>query len=128
MNGDTLRALFSSGELTVAAERYVLECYGDGAQRQRGKGARFPNLAGFCRTLGVSVELLRREGEGFPELYGVLMSIFEDEALNSAQSPTLLSAYMKERLSFGERHEDRSLLPIGDVQLIFEHDPVEDGK
>ena len=56
------------------------------------------------------------------------MSIFEDEALNSTQRATILSAYMKEHLGFGEKKEGGATLPMGDVKVVFEHDILEDGK
>ncbi len=123
-----LRELFESGGVLGEAEAYIAECYGEESVQKRGRTGRFPNLAGFCRRLGASVSYLVLLGNEYPELYGALLSVFEDEALNSSQSPTLLSAYMKERLSFGEKRDTGSLFPVGDVQLIFEHDIGEDGK
>lgn len=56
-----------------------------------------------------------------------MLAIFEDEALNSDKNATILNAYIKERLNFGEKKEGSAALPVGDVQLVFEHDIGEDG-
>lgn len=64
----------------------------------------------------------------WPELYGALLALFEDEALNSDKNATVLNAYIKERLNFGEKKEGGATLPVGDVRLVFEHDIGEDGR
>lgn len=64
----------------------------------------------------------------FPDQYDALLMLFEDEALNSAQSATILSAYMKEHLGFGEKKEGGASVPMGDIKLVFEHDAFEDGQ
>ena len=59
------------------------------------------------------------------------IAVMEDEALNSpVLSPTVVSAYLKRRLSYGERTPsgDPSLADCGKVRLVFEHDIVEDGE
>lgn len=92
-------------------------------------GERFPNVAGFARSLGVGVSTLKGVvGGEFPEQYGVMLALFEDEALNSAQSASILTAYMKEHLGFGEKKEGDATVPVGDVRLVFGHDISEDGK
>ena len=63
----------------------------------------------------------------WPEAYNALLAIFEDEALNSDKNATILNAYIKERLNFGEKKEGGATLPVGDVRLLFEHDIEEDG-
>ncbi|MBO5714954.1 MAG: hypothetical protein J6S23_00990 [Clostridia bacterium] len=88
----------------------------------------FPNLAGFARMLGVSVATLKKVKANWPEQYGSMLAILEDEAFNAEKSAALLNAYMKEHLGFGERCEGDEVLPVGDVKLIFEHDISEDGK
>ena len=88
---------------------------------------RFPNIAGFARTLGVGVSTLKKIEGRWPELYGALLALFEDEALNSDRSATILNTYIKERLNFGEKKEGGATLPMGDVHIVFEHDIEEDG-
>ena len=88
----------------------------------------FPNLAGFARMLGVSVSTLKKVNANWPEQYGTMLAILEDEALNAEKSATILNSYLKEHLGFGEKREGDVALPVGNVKLIFEHDISEDGK
>ncbi len=83
-------------------------------------------MAGFCRHLGVGVEEFERQMRERQEEFDAMMAIFEDEALNSGLSPTLISAYLKHRLGYGEKAEEKTAA-VGDVKLIFEHDIFEDG-
>ena len=85
----------------------------------------FPNLAGFCRFLNISTSELEELGKKFPEHYNRLLTILEDEALNSKLSPTIVSAYMKKRLGY-----DKIPLAQNNTQLEikFEHDIFEDGE
>ena len=88
----------------------------------------FPNLAGFARMLGVSVSTLKKVNSHWPEQYGAMLAILEDEAFNAEKSATLINSYLKEHLGFGEKPEGNAVLPVGDVKLIFEHDISEDGR
>lgn len=85
----------------------------------------FPNLAGFCRFLNISTSELEELGKKFPKHYSRLLTILEDEALNSKLSPTIVSAYMKKRLGY-----DKIPLAQNNTQLEikFEHDIFEDGE
>ena len=89
--------------------------------------ASFPNLAGFCRFLGVSTGELERLGGEYPEQYGRILAVLEDEALNSGLSATLISAYLKKRLGY-----DCTSKPLSEgekqLQIRFEHDILEDGE
>ncbi len=89
---------------------------------------RFPNIAGFARKLGVGVSSIKNIESRWPDQYGALLAIFEDEALNSDKNATILNTYIKERLNFGEKKEGEATLPMGNVQLVFEHDIGEDGR
>lgn len=88
---------------------------------------RFPNVAGFARTLGIGVSDFHVVEISWPEQYGAMMALFEDEALNSDKNATVLNTYIKERLKFGEKKEVGATLPVGDIKVIFEHDIAEDG-
>ena len=88
--------------------------------------ASFPNLAGFCRFLGVSTGELERLGGEYPEQYGRILAVLEDEALNSDLSPTLLSAYLKRRLGYDT--PARALAQKDQICISFEHDIIEDGE
>lgn len=64
------------------------------------------------------------------EEYDALCAMFEDEALNSGLSPTLISAYLKRYLGYGERQEatQKSSMELDQIKLVFEHDIYEDGE
>ena len=83
----------------------------------------FPNLAGFCRFLGIGASELEDFGSRSPDIYGRILAILEDEALNSALSPTLVSAYLKKRLGYDGTEKRAS----SQLEISFEHDVFEDG-
>ncbi len=111
-----------------AAKGYIERCYaaGDGSKKE----ARFPNMAGFCRYLGVGVEAFRRLMRERQEEYDTLCAMFEDEALNSGLSATLMSAYLKKHLGYGERGGEpgSSVSEADRIKLIFQHDIYADGE
>ena len=126
-----LKAICRRGELIPLAEEYIEECKLQSAEQraQGNKGyERFPNLAGFARRLNVGVSTLKKIEGKWPAQYGLLLALFEDEALNSDKSATILNAYMKEHLGFGEKKEGDAIIPVGDVKVLFEHDLEKDGK
>ena len=102
------------------------------AQRKKGSAAKpskklsFPNLAGFCRYLGIATEELEEIANKSPHAYKRILTVLEDEALNSGLSATLLSAYLKKRLGYEAppRHSTAS----SQLQICFEHDIFEDGE
>jgi hypothetical protein len=103
---------------------------GSGAKNQKRIEGKFPNLAGFCRFLKIGTEDLLGFSEEFPEAVAYILAVFEDEALNSSVSPTLLTAYLKRRLGY-ERELDRKERPIpADALPVirFEHDVYGDGE
>lgn len=105
-------------------EDYVSECKAQDGDKE---GSRFPNLAGFCRRLGVGIASLDPVEKKFPEQYWALLAILEDEALNSDKSVSLINAYIKERINFKERNEGGASLYEDGIRLVFEHDIIEDG-
>ena len=54
-------------------------------------------------------------------------TVLEDEALNAELSPTVLTAYLKKRLGYGEKSEATTSAECGQLRLVFEHDILEDG-
>ena len=104
-------------------EAYLLSC-SQTASGDRHGTVRFPNLAGFCRFIKVSASELESFGRENPEIYGRILAILEDEALNSAISPTVISAYLKKRLGYEavKHHTDQTQL-----EIKFDHDIFEDG-
>ena len=104
---------------------------GNGAEKSKKAApiSRFPNLAGFCRFLGVGMARMEILSTEEPEIYDSLCAIFEDEALNSGVSASVLTPYFKKRLGYADKP---SASPTGDeesggIRLIFDHDVWEDG-
>ena len=90
--------------------------------------SRFPNLAGFCRYLGIGVEALEEIFKDYPQSYDVICAVFEDEALNSELSPTIINTYLKQRLGYGEKAElKQAACQLPELKLVFDHDIFEDG-
>lgn len=85
----------------------------------------FPNLAGFCRYLGVGTGELERLSEVYPVEHGKILAVLEDEALNSGLSATLISAYLKKRLGY-DTQKNQADEP--QLQISFEHDIIKDGE
>lgn len=89
---------------------------------------RFPNLAGFCRYLGCGLTASEELHVTHPAQYDYVCAVLEDEALNFSPSPTVTSAYLKQRLGYGEKPDAAAAATeCGSLQLIFEHDISEDG-
>ena len=111
--------------LISAVAEYVEFCRSEITGKTK---SRFPNIAGFCRYLGVGVEALEESLREYPESYDVLCAVFEDEALNSELSPTVITAYLKQRLGYGEKSEVRQAsCQLPELKLVFDHDIFEDG-
>lgn len=123
-----LKRICRKGELNCLAEQYIHSCICvDGEQESKRSFKRFPNIAGFARVLGIGVGDFIIVEQGWPEQYGAMLALFEDEALNSDKNATVLNTYIKERLKLGEKKEGGATLPVGDVKIVFEHDIAEDG-
>lgn len=104
------------GELFEYVEKYLEKCAG---------GEKFPNVAGFCRFCGVGQGELNELEKIYPKEYDALCSVFEDEALNSDIAVSLVGAYMKKRLGYGDEKRAESSSP---PEIIFEHDILRDGE
>ena len=98
MHNENTHVVIKSGQsmLTVFS-RYVEVCEGSGA---------FPNLAGFCRYCQIGEEGMARLRKRFPGAYDFIVTALEDEALNADKSASLMSAYLKHRLGYGEAQDD----------------------
>ena len=116
-----------AGRLDRLIEEYLQFCRKSGDEK---KGGRFPNLAGFCRWTGCGMEAVESLRLSHPDDADYLVAVMEDEALNSpALSPTVVGAYLKRRLCYGEKGTGSpSLAECGEVKLVFEHDITEDGE
>lgn len=123
-------ALCKKGTLWSMCDEYIAHCSPSRESEAKSKrSGRFPNLAGFCRYVGTGFEDLSRLKEKYPKQYDRLLAIFEDEALNSDVSTTLLSAYMKRRLCFGAEDEQKDRVSSDrEITYCFEHDIYADGE
>ena len=118
---------WEEGDLARLVEEYILTCSREGEGKRSG---RFPNLAGFCRYLGMGVEQFSLAMKERQEEYDALCAVLEDEALNSGLSATLISAYLKRHLGYGEKVDTagKSSMELDQLKLVFEHDIYEDGE
>ena len=65
----------------------------------------------------------------YPEEFEKLFAVFEDEALNSQISPSLLSTYLKKRLGYSDASEStQTEVDTDKIKLIFDHDIFVDGE
>ena len=123
--------LLNGGEIITLLEKYLCICHSkhdqDSLQNEKKnlkKETVFPNLAGFCRFIGVGTSELESYGKSNPSEYERVLTVLEDEALNSGVSPALVSAYLKKRLGYdGARPQESS----SQLEIKFEHDIFEDG-
>ena len=113
------------GQLKKRIGQYLKSC-----RAEEKKNCRFPNLAGFCRWMGCGMDAVDQLRLTHPADADYLAAVMEDEALNSpVLSPTVVGAYQKRRLAYGEKAAPpSSLADCGEVRLVFEHDIAEDGE
>ena len=119
------------GILGEILKEYIAFChspadppYAEKKSRATVRVERFPNLAGFCRYLGCSMDEWLSMEQQHPDAFGRLRAVLEDEALNAAMSPTVIAAYLKRRLGYEKDAEENE----GTVAIQFEHDILEDGE
>ena len=133
-NSEPLQKACEVGLIGQLAEEYITSCLfekqnGEGETSSKKKTTRFPNVAGFCRYLGISRDKYERISKKYPEEFGELEAILEDEALNSDVSASVLTAYLKKRLGYTEgEKKEKTELETGQIRLIFEHDILSDGE
>ena len=129
----------TAAQLLVAAERgrlkrllelYLKSCQKDVDTDAKKNTASFPNLAGFCRFIGCGLAAMELLRDGNPEVYDYVCTVLEDEALRYSISPTVMSAYLKQRLGLGEKPNETGgkSTDCGQLKLVFEHDILEDGE
>jgi len=125
--------MHSEGLLDGLMEDYISYCanhtisdMGVGKAKIR---ARFPNPAGFCRYLNTGLSDMSALASVYPHEYDRLLAVFEDEALNSEVSPTLLSTYLKKRLCYASADRDsKGEEEAKEARYCFEHDIFKDGE
>ncbi len=126
---------YDDGEiLCLRLGDYIAECRGEtppecGARGER-RGTRIPNVAGFCRHIGRGLGYFYSLRESDPEVFGRICAVLEDEALNSGISASILSVYLKARLSgpYDTEAPESTSLDSGGLTLIFDHDIEADGE
>ncbi len=126
-NSTDLETIVAEGRLDREIRRYLKFCKPPDGESKKTLG-RFPSVAGFCRFLGCGMGELEALRLSHPSEVDYLLAVMEDEALNSpVPSPTVLSAYLKHRLLYGEKSTPLSGADCGEMRVIFEHDIAEDG-
>lgn len=120
------------GKITALLNEYLLTCHDEKAQdstqeckKKKSKETVFPNLAGFCRFIGISTSELEAFGKNNPNEYGIILTVLEDEALNSEASPSIVSAYLKKRHGYDG---SKILETSSQLEIKFEHDIFKDGE
>ena len=115
--------------LEVLAEEYISFCKNTAdCEKKASKrgGGKFPNVAGFCRHFRIGASEYDCLARKYPAEFEKLFVAFEDEALNSDVSPTILSAYLKKRLGY-DRESEREITD-GQLKIVFDHNIMEDGE
>ena len=124
----SLFAICQEGRIDEVLEGYIGFCSelenADG-KKKAAKNA-FPNLAGFCRYAGIGICDLEELSCEQPKAYARIMTVLEDEALNSGLSATLICAYLKKRLAYDT--PSKSEHGSSQLEICFEHDIMEDGE
>ena len=122
----------NGGNIRILLEEYLRNCHTDQdrdptqeSKSKKSKESIFPNIAGFCRFIGIGTSELEEFGKENPCEYGKILTVLEDEALNSKLSPALVSAYLKKRLGYGGTKIQES---SSQLEIKFEHDIFEDGE
>ncbi len=125
-----LLAAADRGRLRGLLELYLKSCQKEGDADSKKNPVSFPNLAGFCRFIGCGLGAMELLRDGNPEAYDYVCTVLEDEAFRYSVSPTVMSAYLKQRLGLGEKPSDASgkSTECGQLKLVFEHDILEDGE
>ena len=114
-------------ELPHLLDQYLHSCRPSADQGEK-RASLFPNLAGFCRWLGHGRNAVEGLQKTHPQVFDFICTVLEDEALNADISASVLTTYLKQRLWHGEKEESLQRVSGGEqLQLIFEHDILEDG-
>ena len=124
-----LERLADEDRMTDELGRYLSSCRTDEEGGKTKRAGRIPNVAGFCRFLGVTLSDFDRLKRTRPEHHGALCAALEDEALNSPMTATILSIYLKYRLGYSdEKKAEATVTDSGQLRLIFDHDAYRDGE
>lgn len=129
LTGSILCDLHERGILLDKIEEYTRSCRERDTDETAIKVKRrmvFPNVAGFCRFVETGISDFYSLKDKYPLEYDKLLAIFEDEALNSDISSSLLSSYMKKRMLYS--FDEGDSINKGDIAYCFEHDVYADGE
>ncbi len=103
----------SGRKLLSRIEEYIEEC-----RAADSKKPIFANVAGFCRFAGISVANYHALRSKFPTEFENAGAFFEDAALNSGATATLVGMYLREYGFWGKQAEE---------EIVCEHDSFGDG-
>ena len=103
----------SGKRLLEVIRSYVEECRSADTKKPV-----FANVAGFCRFAGISVPEFLSLRRRFPKEFESAGAYFEDAALNSGATASLVGMYLREYGFWGKAPEE---------ELECEHDPFGDG-
>ena len=131
-SNESLEYYAENHELDGLLKDYILFCktaeaeYDDSKSRSAKRRVLFPNVAGFCRYLGVGSDEYEELEQSYPEEFSRVRTVLEDEALNSEISPTVLSAYLKKRLGYDKSEKNEGT--DGQLRVVFDKELLEDGE
>ena len=103
----------SGKKLLAAIEEYIEDCRGKELKKPI-----FANVAGFCRFSGMSVNQFMQLKRRFPTDFEAAGAYFEDAALNSGATATLIGLYLRQYGFWGAPVED---------EVSCDHDIYADG-
>lgn len=107
-------AQISSGKRLLAKiKAYIDEC-----KNADTKKPIFANVAGFCRFAGISVGEFLGLKRRYPTEFENAGAYFEDAALNSGATASLVGMYLRQYGFWGAPSEE---------EVICDHDIIEDG-
>lgn len=105
----------SSGKkLLTSINNYIEDC----REKSDGKKPIFANVAGFCRYIGISVGSFMSLKKKYPDDFEIAGAYFEDAALNSGATATLVGLYLRQYGFWGQQAED---------ETVCDHDLYADG-
>lgn len=96
----------------------IIQLYVDECKNADVKKPIFANVAGFCRFAGISVGEFLSFKRKFPREFENAGAYFEDAALNSGATATLVGMYLRQYGFWGA--------PVDD-EVICDHDMLADG-
>ena len=107
-------AKITSGRRLIEGIRdYINECRATDSKKPV-----FANVAGFCRFAGISVSEFLTLKRKFPTEFESAGAYFEDAALNSGATASLVGMYLRQYGFWCNPPEE---------ELVCEHDPYGDG-